>query len=127
MAVLRGNVSSLMQAGLDEILFEPWENKPPDKTIEAVFNMDTHDSKFKKWELIKGYPLLSEKPEGEAFTNADPAESWWTKLEHKSYGIYSTITREARDDERYGVIRQFPTAMREATEATINYDASRIF
>jgi hypothetical protein len=34
---------------------------------------------------------------------------------------------EAQADERYGVIKQFPEAMRDGAEATINYYASRVF
>ena len=48
MAVLRGNNTNLMQAGLDAILFPAWDNKPPDQVIQAIFNMETHDSQFKK-------------------------------------------------------------------------------
>jgi hypothetical protein len=71
--------------------------------------------------------MLVKKNEGAAYTNADAGEAWWTELEHIAYGLYSTITHEAQADERYGVIRQFPNAMRESAEATINYYASRVF
>jgi hypothetical protein len=89
--------------------------------------METHDSQFKKYQTIKGYPLLVKKNEGTAYTNADAGEAWWTELLHIAYGLYSTITHEAQADERYGVIRQFPDAMRDSAEATINYHASRVF
>jgi hypothetical protein len=127
MTLIRANNENLMKAGLDEVLFGPWENSQPDSVISQVFNMETHDSKFKKYQTIKGYPMLVKKNEGAAYTNADAGEAWWTELEHIAYGLYSTITHEAQADERYGVIRQFPNAMRESAEATINYYASRVF
>jgi len=112
---------------LDEVLFGPWEHAQPDSVISQVFNMETHDSQFKKYMTIKGYPMMVQKNEGAAYTNVDPGEAWWTQLEHIAYGLYSTITHEAQADERYGVISQFPNAMRESAEATINYHASRVF
>jgi hypothetical protein len=127
MTIIRANNENLMKAGLDEVLFSPWEESQPDSVIQQVFNMESHDSQFKKYMTIKGYPLLSQKDEGAAYTNVDAGEAWWTQLEHIAYGMYSTITHEAQADERYGVIRQFPNSMRESAEATINYHASRIF
>lgn len=127
MTIIRANNTNLMKAGLDQVLFSPWEMSPPDSVISQIFNMETHDSQFKKYQTIKGYPLLVKKNEGTAYTNADAGEAWWTELHHIAYGLYSTITHEAQADERYGVIRQFPNAMRESAEATINYHASRVF
>jgi hypothetical protein len=127
MTFIRANNANLMKAGLDEVLFGPWENSQPDSVIQQVFNMETHDSEFKKYMTIKGYPMLVKKDEGAAYSNADAGEAWWTELQHIAYGLYSTITHEAQADERYGVIGQFPNAMRESAEATINYYASRVF
>ena len=127
MTIIRANNTNLMKAGLDEVLFGPWEQSQPDSVISRVFNMETHDSQFKKYMTIKGYPMLVQKDEGGAYTSADAGEAWWTQLEHIAYGLYSTITHEAQADERYGVIRQFPNSMRESVEATINYYASRVF
>jgi len=127
MTIIRANNTNLMKAGLDEVLFSPWEMSQPDSIISQIFNMETHDSQFKKYQTIKGYPLLVQKNEGSAYSNADAGEAWWTQLEHIAYGLYSTITHEAQQDERYGVIRQFPNSMRESAEATINYHASRVF
>lgn len=126
MTLIRANVPNLMLAGLDEILFRPWEDSQPDSIIQAIFNMEGHGFKSKKYQTIKGYSLLVEKDEGGAYTAQDPAEAWWTQLDHIAYGVYSTITHEAQADERYGIIRQFPDAMREAAEATINYYGSRV-
>lgn len=127
MTIIRANNTNLMKAGLDQVLFSPWEFSQPDSVISQVFNMETHDSQFKKYMTIKGYPLLTQKDEGQAYSNVDAGEAWWTQLEHIAYGMYSTITHEAQADERYGVIRQFPNSMRESAEATINYHASRVF
>lgn len=127
MAIIRANNTNLMKAGLDQVLFSPWEFSQPDSVISQVFNMETHDSQFKKYMTIKGYPLLTQKDEGQAYSSVDAGEAWWTELEHIAYGMYSTITHEAQADERYGVIRQFPNSMRESAEATINYHASRVF
>jgi len=127
MTVIRANNTNLMKAGLDEVLFQPWENSPPDSVISRIFNMETHGSQFKKYMTIKGYPMLVQKDEGGGYSNADPGEAWWTQLEHIAYGLYSTITHESQADDRYDVIRQFPASMRESAEATVNYYASRVF
>ena len=126
MTVLRANFTNLMQAGLDRVLWKPWEDSPPDSIINAVFNVDTHDSQFVKEMMIKGHGLMNEKPEGEPYGASDPSEAWWTKLEHIPFGIMSTITHEAQSDERFGQIKKFPDSMRESAEATMNYHASRV-
>jgi len=127
MAFIRSNNANLMKAGLDAILFEPWEKADPFKVINQVFNVGTHDSEFKRWMTIKGFPILTSKTEGAAYGSADASEAYYTDLKHVAYGVYTAITHEARLDERYSVINQFPAAMRDAAEATVHYYAAAVF
>ena len=85
MSVIRANNTNLMKAGLDQVLFKPWEFSPPDSVISQCFNMETHNSQFKKYMTIKGYPMLVEKDEGGAYSNSDPGEAWLTQLDHIAY------------------------------------------
>lgn len=126
MALNRTNNADLMKAGLDEIFWKRWMVDPMDNIINAIFYTESHDSQFKRYMTIMGYPILEEKGEGAAYSSADPSQAYYTDLEHKAYGLYSTITYEAQNDERYDVIKQLPGSMYDAAKATVNYYASRV-
>lgn len=127
MTTLRANVPDILRVGLDEALFDEWDTVKPEEYLNKLFSVKKSQQNYEEFLDYYGVPILGEKTEGTALTPADGGQGYKTRLTYIMYGCYSAITKETRQDDRYGIIEQLPKNMTRAASATLNYYGSRVF
>lgn len=127
MTMLRASNEQLLETFLDDVFFGGQDYENNERLINTLFKVRDINKKYTRGLVVKGMPLLSLKNEGEAYSAADIEEAWYTDITPRGYGIKTTISHQMQKQEQYGIIREFPEAMRPAAEATVQYYASRVF
>lgn len=113
---IRGQFGQLLAPGLNELMFE-WLKEHPEEYSQFL-NVETSDSAYDEDQIVAGLGLARLKPEGEGITYDDPIQGGSKRYIHDSYALGWQITREMKDDEKYGVMKKIPGEMGKGSRQT---------
>ncbi len=119
------NWSYELKAGFDKVISDIDKSLP--KPYEQIFNMKGSKFSYEEHFTVAGIGMATVKNERENMSEATMVQGFDTKFTHKTYGKYIAVSKELRDDGRYGTIKQIPRALARGADATINYYTAEVF
>lgn len=99
-AINRAQLARHLEPGLNVIFGDEYK-KYGDQWAD-IFESDTSNRAFEEDQLVSGFGLAAEKPEGTAVTFDDASEQWTSRYDMVTYGLAFLITEEAIEDNQYG-------------------------
>lgn len=121
MAVVRGQFDKHLVPGARKTFVDDYTELP--HVYTQIFNIDTSKKAYEDDLVSTGLPIAVLKPEGEPIAFDRPKFRGRVRYIHTGYGLGYEITREAVEDELYGVLTSQGSAnlsmsMRAAEETT---------
>lgn len=80
------------------------------------YREDTHS-------FFSGFNTIPEKPEGSNYAFGTVMPGYDKQFVHTTYAFGLRYTQEAKEDERYGVLKKFPTFLADAVKHTVELTA----
>jgi hypothetical protein len=102
--------------GLREIFFNEYGQWPQE--FPLFLNVETSKRAFEEKMLVAAFGLTQIKPEGQGVAYDDLADRAPIRLTHVARALGFRATREAMDDELYGVINSAPSALQRSVHQT---------
>jgi len=121
MAVVRGQFDKYLRPGARKTYVDDYMELPA--MYPSIFNINTSKKAFEDDLVSTGLPIAVLKPEGEPIAFDRPKARGRVRYIHTGYGLGYEITKEAVEDELYGVLTSQGSAnlamsMRAAEETT---------
>jgi hypothetical protein len=101
--------SATLVPGLRKIYFNTYDQWPEE--FRGYLNVDTSKRSFEEQMKVAAFGLTQVKPEGTGTTYEDLTDRAPIRLTHVARSLGFRVTREAMDDELYGVINKAPAAL----------------
>lgn len=112
----RGQIGQLLAPGLGKIMFD-WLKEHPEEYSQFL-NVETTGNAYEDDQVIAGFGLVRRKPENEPITYDDPIMGPSKRYIPDPYALGWEVSREALDDERYGVLRKMPAELVKSSRQT---------
>ena len=124
--IIRGNISDTLAPGFIEIFNSSlaFGEKPPQMT--ELFNMKTSSRQFEEGSYVSGLGLLATKSEGADVSYDDIIQGLDKRTVHDTWALAYSVSKEAVEDELYGILRELPAALARSTRATIEIDGANV-
>lgn len=108
--------SQILVPGLKEVFFNEYSQWPEEFSI--FLNVDTSKRSYEEKMLVAAFGLTQIKAEGTGIGYEDLTSRPPVRLTHVSRALGFRITREAMDDELYGVFKAAPSALSRSVRQT---------
>ena len=120
MAATKSGFSALIAPGLRKVFFDEFDSY--DAEHEVFLNVGSSQKASETDRGVTGFGLTPRKLEGVPTTYEDPIQGFSKTYTHVSYGLGYRVTREAYDDDLYGVLgTKMSKALGESAAYTIQY------
>lgn len=121
MTVVREQFDHLLRPGARKVFVDDYSELPA--IYPGVFNVDTSGKAFEDDLVITGLPIALKRPEGTPIAMDRPKFRGRVRYIHSGFGLGYEITREAVEDDVYGVLNSqgagnLARSMRESEEVT---------
>lgn len=103
MPINTGQISSLLATGLRNVMFQAYNEQPPE--YSRVLSVKTSKKNYEEDLEFVGLGTMPQKPEGVGVIYADPKQGEIVRLTPTSFGAGFRITREAKDDDLYNIVK----------------------
>lgn len=123
--IVQGSFSTLLAPGLRKVFHTAYNEQPALWT--TFFNMNTSNRAYEEDYSWAGFEPLQEFQELEHIQLRDPKPGFKTRYVHRTFGSGYQISRQAIDDNLYGITREFPAHLARAARATKEITAATIF
>jgi phage major head subunit gpT-like protein len=123
--MLRDNFSDPLAPGFEVIFFDNFNavgEQWPD-----LFMRKTSTNQYEDISYIAPFGTIPTKNEGAAVTYDDPIQGFDKRYTHLTYALAYRITREMKEDERYGIINKFPASIGRSMAETRNISGAGIY
>lgn len=116
--ITTGNIPRLLQEGLDKVFGQVYDEHPVEWM--KLFGEDTSKKAFELDQLYEGFGIAREKPEGQDIEFDSASQGYTPEYRHLTFAKGFILTKEAMNDELYGVFKKkagaLAFAMRQAQE-----------
>ncbi len=121
MTVVREQFDSLLRPGARKVFVDDYNELPA--IYPGIFNVDTSGQAYEDELVVTGLPIAVKRPEGAPIAMDRPKFRGRVRYIHTGFGLGYEITREAVEDDVYGVLNSKGAAnlarsMRESEEVT---------
>ncbi len=121
MTVVRDQFDHLLRPGARKVFVDDYNELPA--IYPGIFNVDTSGKAFEDDLVITGLPIALKRPEGAPIAMDRPKFRGRVRYIHSGFGLGYEITREAVEDDVYGVLNSqgaasLASSMRESEEVT---------
>ena len=107
--LMRTDIANAVTAGLDDVFWNAADDDTP-QYVE-VFGEEKADGQFYQALPFAGFGLIPKSGEAQALTYDSPKEGYKATVEPDVYKLGCRISREAYDDERYGMLKRVPAEL----------------
>lgn len=98
-----GQESKLIAPGLRAVMFQAYNDQPTEYT--KIFNTKTSKRAYEEdLEFVGIEGPMPEKPEGTGIIYREPKQGEVKRYTHTAFGLGFRVTKEAMDDDLYGII-----------------------
>jgi phage major head subunit gpT-like protein len=125
MTVVSSNFSALMAPGLKAIFDQRYNQVPAQ--YSQIFNEDTSTRQFEVTQGVTGFGLVPYKPEGKGIQYDDPIQGFNRTYIHSTFALGFRVTREAYEDELYGVFKKSSKGLAKSASVTREILGANIF
>jgi hypothetical protein len=122
MATFSGNFPELLDKRLRQVYFNEYAQQT--KLYPQVFNIKKSTMAFEDAMKVSPLGSLARKPEGQPITYDDPVTGLRKRTLHTTYALGFRVTLEMQMDDLYGIIKQMPADL---AEATLNHQENLAF
>jgi len=123
--VIRANFSDLNNANFYKMAFGGYTEHPT--VYDKIFNVKSSTRATEYVSAISGLGLPTVKVEGNDHDYDSPKQLYDGSVTHVSYAQGVRITKEAMDDDEYGVFTKLPTAMGRGFAQRVETEAANCF
>ena len=116
--LMRTDIANAVTAGLDDVFWDAADDVPAQ--YEEVFGSQQCDGQYYQALPFTGFGVIPKSNEGTPLTYDSPAEGYKATVEPDVYKLGCRITREAYDDERYGMLKRTPQELAKSFRYTKN-------
>lgn len=116
--LMRTDIANAVTAGLDDVFWNSADDVP--QQYEEIFGSETVDGQFYQALSFAGFGQIPKSGEGIGLTYDSPVEGFKANIEPDVYKLGCRITREAYDDERYGMLKKVPAELAKSFRYTKN-------
>jgi len=107
--ITTGNIPRLLQDGLDKIFGQTYDEHSTE--WDKIFDTNTSSKAFELDQQMEGFGLAAEKPEGQDIEFDSASQGFTPQYKHITVAKGFIITKEARQDELYGVFKKRARAL----------------
>jgi len=111
--------------GLKEVFNTSYKELP--SVYDSIFNVLTSDKNYEEMLGMVGFGYLAQTGELETTTLQDAIEGFKSRFTHLKYALGYQLSQELIDDDMYGMVREFPSALARSARATMEKISSDIF
>lgn len=102
MSMNTGSASKLLAPGLRNVMFRGYQER--EREYEKIFNLQTSKRNYEEDLEFIGLGVMGTKPEGSPITYTDATQGGVKRYTHVPFGAGYRVTKEAQDDDLYGVV-----------------------
>lgn len=110
MSMVRGMFAQLLASGVNHNLLQFLDYRMREMEYPRYFNVETSEQAFEDEVEYAGVGVMPEKPEGSPIYYDDLIQGGTKRYLHLSYGLGSRASWELIEDDKYGAIKQTPSA-----------------
>lgn len=114
----RAHIPSLLERDISKVIFNEWSLYP--EQYAQFYNIETADKKSIKHTMVAGLGEMPMKAEGAPVTYDSIQEAYTKTYDIVSYSLGIKATREARQDDLYGPIREMAKELGKTVKYTKN-------
>ena len=122
--LMRAEIANAVTAGLNEVFWNSAATVPAQ--YEKVLGSETMDGQYYKALPFYGFGQVPKSSEAKILTYDSPGEGYEATVESDIYKLGCRISREAYDDERYGMLKKVPSELAKSFGYTKNVIAFNI-
>jgi phage major head subunit gpT-like protein len=122
--MVRGNFADLYAPGFRKIFFQKFGERSPEYT--EIFNINSSKRQYEDDSYVSGFGLVPVKTEGATVTYDDAIQGFDKRYTHTTKSLAYRITKEAQEDELYGVMKKLPAALGRSMRITVEQTGANV-
>ena len=116
--LMRSDIANAVTAGMDDVFWDSAADVP--EQYKDVFGEEKMDGQYYQALPFFGFGQVPKSNEATALTYDSPGEGYKATVESDVYKLACRISREAYDDERYGMLKATPKELAKSFRYTKN-------